>query len=254
MVYRHTPNEQLPSFNRQPSTVNPVTTTMRPTTLALIDDDADFSEYLLQFLRGKGIAVQWFADSDDLLCSERPLGFDFYVIDLMLPGIDGLSLLRLLRKGSQAGVMVVSGKLAPNIFEQVIGGGADMYLAKPVSFEQVLLGIEAVYRRSGPATQSSDTWRLDEAQGLLLAPDGARIELSASDLQVLTCLRDAAGEPVDRSTLASRLGLAPDSDPNLLSATIYRLRRRIERATPALVPLQSRARAGYVFRAPLRRA
>ena len=57
-----------------------------------------------------------------------------------------------------------------------------------------------------------------------------------------------------RGTLASRLGLAADSDPNLLSASIYRLRRRIERATPALVPLQARSRAGYVFRAPLLRA
>ena len=89
---------------------------MRPTTLALIDDDADFSEYLLQYLREQGIATQWFADSDDLLCSERPFGFDFYVVDLMLPGIDGMSLLRVLRKASRAGVMVVSGKLAPDIF------------------------------------------------------------------------------------------------------------------------------------------
>jgi len=233
--------------------VNYVTRKMLPTTLALIDDDADFSEYLLQYLRDKGIAAQWFADSDDLLCSDRPFGFDFYVVDLMLPGIDGLTLLRLLRKASQAGVLVVSGKLAPDNFGDVIGLGADMFLAKPVTFEQVLLGIEAVYRRSGPSAEAPAAWRLDETQGLLLAPDGARIGLSESDLQVLACLRDAAGEVVDRVTLAGCLGLAPGSDPNLLSATIYRLRRRIERATPVLVPLQARSRAGYVFRAPLLR-
>jgi hypothetical protein len=54
---------------------------------------------------------------------------------------------------------------------------------------------------------------------------------------------------VTRETLCERLGLPPDGDN--LNATIYRLRRRIERATPAVVPLQSKSRVGYVFRAPL---
>lgn len=224
---------------------------MLPATLALVDDDTDFSEYLAQFLREKGVAAQWFADSDDLLCSERPFAFDFYVVDLVLPGVDGLSLLRLLRKGTHAGVLVVSGKLDHSLFEKVISGGADMFLAKPVTFEQVLLGIEGVYRRSAPAPSTQGAWRLDESQRLLLAPDGAKVELSATDQGVLTCLLEADGETVNRETLAQRLGLPADSDPNVLSASIYRLRRRIERATPLQAPLQAKSRVGYVFRAPL---
>ncbi|OGB05477.1 MAG: transcriptional regulator [Burkholderiales bacterium RIFCSPHIGHO2_12_FULL_69_20] len=231
---------------------------MLPATLALIDDDATFSEYLAAYLQERGVAVQWFADSDDLLCSERPFAFDFYVVDLMLPGIDGVSLLRLLRRRTQAGMLVVSGKLAADVFDQVMVAGADMHLAKPVTFEQVALAVEAVYRRSGPSGAQQPTqqlaWRLDESARRLLAPDGAVIDLSPADAGVLACLLEAHGETVARDTLARRLGLSLADDPNLLHATIYRLRRRIERATPGLVPLQSKSRVGYVFRAPLQRA
>jgi two-component system, OmpR family, response regulator len=227
---------------------------MLPATLALVDDDATFSEYLMPYLAGRGVAVQWFADSDDLLCHPEPFGFDFYVVDLMLPGIDGLSLIRLLRRRSDAGVLVVSGKLADDVFDQVMLAGADMHLAKPVTFEQVALAVAAVYRRSGGKRLTQAPWRLDESARRLLAPDGAVIELSPTDASVLACLLEADGATVARDTLARRLGLSVSEDPNLLHATIYRLRRRIERATPGLVPLQSKSRVGYLFRAPLERA
>lgn len=230
---------------------------MLPATLALVDDDATFSEYLTSYLAGRGVAVQWFADSDDLLCSPQPFGFDFYVVDLMLPGIDGLSLIRLLRRRSDAGVLVVSGKLADDVFDQVMLAGADMHLAKPVTFEQVLLAVGSVYRRAArgaDAGAASQAWRLDELQRRLVAPDGATIELSPTDVSVLACLLEAKGETVGHQTLLTLLGLSAEDDPNRLHATIYRLRRRIERATPALVPLQSKSRVGYMFRAPLVRA
>ena len=226
---------------------------MLPDTLALIDDDADFSEYLSGFMRDQGVSVRWFADSDDLLCSENPFGFDFYVIDLMLPGVDGLSLLRLLRKRTRVGVLVVSGKTTSTVFDEVMDHGADMHLAKPATFDQVRLAISAVYRRSCGAIAQHQAWRLDEARRQLISPDGAEIDLSPTDLAVLGCLLQAQGDTVTRATLASCLGGSPDDDPNLLHATMYRLRRRIERATPSLVPLQSKSRVGYVFRAPLER-
>jgi two-component system OmpR family response regulator len=129
-----------------------------------------------------------------------------------------------------------------------------MHLAKPATFEQILMAVAAVYRRSRPAAEREDVWRLDETAGLLHAPDGAVIELSPTDLTVLQCLLEAGGETVSRAVLAERIGLAGDDDPNLLAATIYRLRRRIERATPALVPLQAKSRLGYAFRARLTRS
>lgn len=231
--------------------MSPETTKRLPSTLAVVDDDQEFSRFLCQALIANGIQASWFGDSESLLCSERPFDFDFYILDLMLPGIDGLSLLRLLRKRSSAGVLVVSGKLASDVFDQVINAGADMHLAKPVSVDQIRLAIAGVYRRSSAAQGGSPAWRLDEARRLLLAPSGAQIELSPTDLSVLGCLLEAGGDTVSRDTLTGRIGLAADTDPNLLNATIYRLRRRIERATEQLAPLQTKSRTGYVFRAPL---
>ncbi len=226
---------------------------MLPPTLALVDDDAEYSEFLSQYLRDQGVAVDVFGDSNDLLAHADAYGYGFYVLDLMLPGIDGVDLIKVLRRRTDVGLLVVSGRLAPDVFKQVISAGADMYLAKPVQFDQVALAINAIQRRMGPAGSTANVWRLDRRARQLVAPDSARVELSDTDLAVMECLLEADGEVVARDTLRKRLGKTPeDAAADSLNATIYRLRRRIERATPALVPLQSKSGVGYVFKAPLK--
>lgn len=228
---------------------------MLPRKLALIDDDKEFTEYLAQYLREQGVAVDVYGDANDLLNSGQSKNYDFYIVDLMMPGLDGTDLIRVLRQRSQAGVLVVSGKLAPDVFKQVVEAGADMYLVKPVQFEQVAIALRAVHRRVDTPVMNGSTlatWTLDRQSGQLVAPDGARVDLSEGDLAVMECFIEAQGEPVPREVLRLRLGRPEHSEvDDGLNATIYRLRRRIERATPMLVPLQSRSRVGYVFRAPL---
>ena len=86
-----------------------------------------------------------------------------------------------------------------------------------------------------------------------MAPDGVRVDLSDGDLVVMQCFVEAEGKIVTREVLCQRLGRPVTDEPdNTLSATLYRLRRRIERATPVVVSMQSQSRVGYVFRAPLR--
>lgn len=227
---------------------------MLPKTLALVDDDAEFTEYLAQYLQSRGTQVEVFADSNDLLAHDNPYGYGFYVVDLMLPGIDGLDLVKLLRRRSDAGLLVISGRLAPEVFNQVLAAGADMYLAKPVQFEQVALAIQAVQRRVAAASPANPPWRLDRRARQLIAPDGAIVDLSDGDLTVLDCFAEAHGETVTRETLRTRLKREPveAEAADGLNATIYRLRRRIERATPVPVPLQAKSRVGYIFRAVLK--
>jgi DNA-binding response OmpR family regulator len=227
---------------------------MFPKHLALIDDDAEYSEYLAQHLRERGIEVTVFGDSNTLLADSDPNRFDFYVVDLMLPGVDGVELINILRRRSDAGILVVSGRLGPEVFASVMHAGADMHLAKPVQFEQVALAVQAVQRRAGRnAAAAPQTWKLDRRARELLVPDGSRVSLSDADLVVLECFLESSGDAVTRETLSQRLGRtrADEEGDDGLNAIIYRLRRRIERATPMLVPLQSRSRVGYVFRAPL---
>jgi len=220
--------------------------------LALIDDDKEYSEFLGQYLRELGTEVFVYKDSNDLLADAEAFGHDFYLIDLMLPGVDGVELIKILRRRTDAGILVVSGRLGPDVFKDVIVAGADMYLVKPVQFEQVALAIEAVQRRVGKPPSPAAAWKFDRRAGELVAPDGTRVTLSDIDRTVVECFLDAHGEPVSRDTLRQRLGrVVQDDADDGLNATIYRLRRRIERATPALVPLHAKSRVGYVFRAPL---
>ena len=225
---------------------------MLPRSLALVDDDLEYGEFLAAHLRAQGVQVQHYGDSSDLLADISPYEHDFYVVDLMLPGVDGVELIRILRKRTDAGILVVSGRLGPEVFAQVITTGADMFLNKPVTFEQVELAIRAVHRRIVTTAKQSNAWKLNRRQSTLTTPDGKPVELSATDLALMECFLDAQGGVVLREHMQERLGHAPgDAAANNLHATIYRLRRRIERATPLAVPLQSQQRVGYVFKAPL---
>lgn len=253
-----------------------------PTNVALVDDDPVFSSYLASRLQELGVTARHFADSESLLVSVGAIDHDFYVLDIGLPGVDGLSLLNVLRRRSHAGVLVVSGMLGPDLFERALQAGADMFLVKPVTVDQVILAIQAVQRRSaqaaapaatpvpvtGGANAADDaltslpmaaqarpsTWLLLDATGMLQTPDGHRIDLSPGDQAVLRLMADAREHAVPREELARALNLPDNDENNLLNAAMYRLRRRIERGAPGVAPLQSRNRFGYQFKAPLRRA
>lgn len=225
---------------------------MLPSTLAVIDDDREYAEYLSKFLEQRGVSVHVFSDSDEFLTARDAYEFDFYVVDLTLPGVDGVDLIRLIRRKGAAGIVSVSGRVGADVFESVLRAGADMYLMKPVRFEQVALAIEAVQRRVESGRSQAAVWRLDRAAHKIIAPDGARIELSDNDMALVECFVTAGGATVTRATLCERLGRDPAAEAdNLLHAAIYRLRRRIERATVSTVPLHSEPNVGYTFRGTL---
>jgi DNA-binding response OmpR family regulator len=228
---------------------------MFPLTLALVDDDAVYTEILAHALKARGCRVDVFGDSNELLARADAFDYDFYVLDLMLPGVDGVELIKVLRRRSTAGVLVVSGRLAPEVFADVVGAGADMYLGKPLDATQVVLAVQAVHRRARMANRADTPWRLERRARQLTAPDGARVDLSDSDLALLECFVEADGEAVTREALCLSLGRVPEGDAaDGLNSTIHRLKRRIERATQRAAPLQSKSRVGYVFRAPLKAA
>ena len=224
-----------------------------PATLTIVDDDGEYREYLAQHLRQQGIRVRTFADGNRLLADPEPFGDAFYIIDLMLPGVAGEELIRILRLRSEAGVLVVTGKAEGGVFENVLTAGADMHLAKPVSLEQITLAISAVYRRIVRQRENGQrAWQLDIDRQRLTSPEGDVIDLGDNDVTILSCFPPAKGTVVPRETLCERLGRPVlDTSDNGLHAMIYRLRRRIEKVTGSVVPLQSQSRVGYVFKAPI---
>lgn len=225
-----------------------------PPTITIVDDDDVYREHLAEHLRRQGVQVRSFADGNHLLAAYNAFGDAFYVVDLMLPGVGGEDLIRILRLRSDAGVLVVTGKAESGVFENVLSAGADMHVAKPVSLEQITLAIEAVWRRiSAQRNPERRAWLLDVEHQRLIAPEGEVIELADNDVTILSCFPDAPDGVVTRETLCERLGRPVlDTSDNGLHAMIYRLRRRIEKVTGSMVPLQSQSRVGYVFKAPIR--
>lgn len=225
---------------------------MLPATLALIEPETGFSAELSRVFEARQTRVTVFDDSDALLTDARSYDYGFYVLDLVLPGIDGIDLIRILRRRTTAGVLVLSSRPDPLAYELALQTGADMYLCKPSRPEQVLASVQAVQRRVAGALTQPAAWAIDRKAGQLLAPDGIKVALSATDLAVMECFAQAQGKTVAHAVLRGRLSLpAGEDSDNALHATIYRLRRRIERASSSLFPLQSLSRVGYVFGAPL---
>lgn len=224
-----------------------------PQHVALVDDDALFTENLARHLREMGVSATVFADGADFLASADPYGFDFYVLDLMLPSVDGVSLIDVLRRRSSAGILVVSGRLGADTFRDVVRVGADMYLGKPAQLDQICIAMQAVHRRVCASLTLHQVWRLDRRAAQLIAPDGARIELSAHDQALIERFARANGDPVSREELSRCLGKSAQSEgQGGLNGTIFRLRRRIERASSAAVPVQAKSGVGYAFKAPLK--
>lgn len=224
-----------------------------PLRVALVDDDPLFSQSLAQHLGEMGVQATVFADGADFLASADPYGFEFYVLDLMLPSVDGVSLIDVLRRRTSAGILVVSGRLGADTFRDVVRAGADMYLGKPAQLDQICIAMQAVHRRVSASLALQQVWRLDRRAAQLIAPDGARIDLSAHDQALIERFAQADGNLVSREELSLCLGKPAQSvSQGGLNGTIFRLRRRIERASNAAVPVQAKSGAGYAFKAPLK--
>ncbi|MGY4829897.1 response regulator transcription factor [Sphaerotilaceae bacterium SBD11-9] len=202
-------------------------------------------------------AVTSFEDSDDFLLAPNAFDFDFYVVQLAQRGVRGIDLVRLIRRRSPAGIVALGGKV-PDDFVAALDSGADMVLPSDAPTAHLVAAIAAVRRRvHAPSARTPRPWTLLEAQAALEAPDGTQIPLSQSDLAIVACFADAEGGQVERRVLMERLWGADathGSTENALHATVYRLRKRIEQAGQALVPVHAVAKVGYEFRAPLVRA
>lgn len=222
-----------------------------PETLALIEADEAYGAQLAAVLRAQGCEVTLFADSDDFLVSEAPYGFGFYVVNLQQSGVDGAGLIRLLRRRTQVGIVAVSAPEFDGALRAALLAGADMHLTCPVDSDDLMLAVAAVYRRTS-APRTIPTWTLDLGKQRLLTPAGHAIALSEADVTVLRAFEGQASTIVSRAELCTRFGRSADTEnENWLHATIYRLRRRIERATVEPLPLQAQPRLGYVFRGRL---
>src|ERR1700712_2689969 len=198
----------------------------------LVDDDPVVRDLVREYLQGHGLAVSVMHDGTGLkrrLDAERP---SIVVLDVMMPGQDGISALRELRaSGDDIPVIFLTAR--SDVIDRVIGLelGADDYLAKPFDPRELLARIRALLRRQDKLrTQVAselrfDGWRLLPDQRRLFAPDGAELVLSRGEFSLLLALAERPGRVLGREQLLQlSRGEASDSVDRAIDLAISRLR------------------------------
>ena len=175
----------------------------------LIDDDARLFELLSSYLEQNGVSVKGALDGNKGLALLDEGGFDAVLLDVMMPGIDGLEVCRRIRQKSNVPVLMLTAK--GDETDRVVGLeiGADDYIAKPFSPRELLARIRAVIRRVQPAAPAEritvGDLSVDLGRREALRKD-ARVELTGIEFDILVALMRRAGRVVPRDSLLTEAG------------------------------------------------
>ena len=220
--------------------------------ILLIEDDIEAARFLARGLRESGYSVDHAADGREGLLRATEGQFDLIVTDRMLPHLDGLTIIELLRaKGVGTPVLVLSALGAVDDRVQGLKAGGDDYLTKPFAFAELLARIEALLRRR-PQAVDTTRLKLEDLEFDLLARrvtrGGRELELTAREQKLLEFLMRRAGQVVTRTMLLEGVwDLHFDPQSNLIDVHISRLRQAIDRGSDH--PLIHTVRgSGYVLR------
>lgn len=216
-----------------------------PSSVCIVDDDADLVAFLQRYLETRGCETTGFTSAEIFLKTASAMHAPFYLIDLSLPGLDGIDLIGMLRAQSNAGIIVISGRMGPDAFMSALAAGADMFINKPVRFDQIYQAILSVTRRISETRVISKNWQYDGSIGLLTAPSGSSVQLTKTERKLFASLLQADGTPVDRPTLAIVADIVASKDHRNLDAAMFRMRRRIEQHTQEAAPLRTVHGSGY---------
>lgn len=216
-----------------------------PKDICIVDDDEDFVRFLGEYLSIRNSRCTTYGSAEALLKSGTLGRYDFFIIDLGLPGIDGVDLTSLVRGQSNAGILIASGRLGPDAFNSALAAGADMFVNKPVRFDQVYHAIQSIWRRLGGVNPLRGQWMISRDGSTLISPAGKPVDLTATEGRLVTLLRESAPDPVTRAHLAQAAGIAPSPDDRNLDAALFRLRRKVEKLAGCASPFRTVHGVGY---------
>lgn len=221
--------------------------------ILLIEDDSDTAAYLCKGLSESGFVVNHTANGKDGLFMALDQPYEVMIIDRMLPGMDGLTIIRSLRAaGNNIPVLILSA--LGEVDARVLGlrAGGDDYLSKPFAFSELLARVEVLIRRVGAIDTQTTVLTLGPLEMDLLARtvkrDGQIIELQQREFRLLEYLMRHSGQVLTRTMLLENIwDYNFDPQTNVIDVHISRLRSKIDK--PFDQPLLHTIRgAGYVLR------
>lgn len=203
-----------------------------PSTILIVEDEQDIRELIAENLELAGMRPIEAADGLKALRAAREQLPDLILLDLMLPEMDGYSVLRQLRENRHTAnipIIMLTAKGAQDERIEGLAMGADDYVAKPFSPKELVLRVQAVLRRaaSDSGVMAHGPFRLDKNQ-LRLSVQGDEIELTATEFKLLLCLMETPGESIDRAELLKRVwGYGDHIQTRTLDTHVKRLREKL---------------------------
>ena len=220
--------------------------------ILVIEDDAEAAQYLAKGLRESGHVVDHAEDGPRGLSLAVSGPYDALIVDRMLPGLDGLAVIEALRKsGSRTPVLILSARSRVDDRVDGLRAGGDDYLTKPFAFSELLARLEALVRRSQPATAETRLRVADLELDLLartVSRDGRDIDLKPREFRILEYLMRHAGQVVTRTMLLENVwDFHFDPQTNVVDVHMSRLRQKIDGENDRPM-LQTVRGAGYRLR------
>jgi len=228
--------------------------------IAVIEDDEDLRANLLLTLRSKNLPAWGAASAEEFYREQAVSPADIVLVDLGLPGEDGLSALRHLRRNSGLGIIVVTARGGAENRIAGLQAGADHYFIKPVDTRELLAAIESLWRRIIASTVAaevaanpvpaihSDYCQLEPTALMLELSDGRKVQLSDREYNLLACLMAAQGLVVNKTDLHA--ATFPDSqevDLHRIDVIVSRLRHKTESQLGTPLPIRTIFGKGFVL-------
>ena len=232
-------------------------TLMLPVTQAdaqvlLVDDDVELCELLREYLEAEGgLRVTVSHTGPNGLAKALSGEFSVVILDIMLPDLGGLDVLRRIRDASSVPVIMLSAR--GDDTDRIVGleVGADDYLPKPCNSRELLARIRSVLRRGPEAAARTSEVRCGDLSlhlGTRTAlRAGARLELTSTEFDMLTCLAERAGQVVSRGELNRVLGRSWSPTDRGVDVHVSRLRRKLGPRLDGIERIKSVRGVGYIY-------
>ena len=221
--------------------------TTRRNKILIVDDDASLAEMLQLVLRQEGFETVWCATGDAALQVFRDSNPDLVLLDLMLPGINGVDVCRRIRGESGVPIVMLTAKSDTGDVVDGLQAGADDYLGKPFHMEELVARIQALLRRAAPAQAPQlqvGKWRLDEGRQRLVDADGREQTLTATEFRLLRYFMRHPDVVHSKSHLAEHVyDFDAERDSNVIEVYVCRLRILLGNER-----IETRRGQGYLFR------
>jgi two-component system OmpR family response regulator len=220
--------------------------------ILVVEDDSKIASFVVNGLKQNGFAVDHCADGEEGLIFAKTTQYDAAILDVMLPKLDGLSLVQQMRKsGIRTPVIILSAKASVDDRVKGLQAGGDDYLTKPFSFSELLARIQALIRRSTNAGEATRIVVGDLTLDLLtreVERAGQKIELQSREFALLEYLMRNAGRVVTKTMVLEHVwDYSFDPQTNVVDVLVHRLRSKVDKDFPRKM-IQTIRGVGYVLK------